>query len=238
MTQPIKNPLVEALECKTAAEMAEAKPLAFKLAAIADEVRKLSPTFAEAVDAFVGRLQNAEAGAEAPQIGEQLPEVLLPDQTGKLISLLSVLETGPALVTFLRGHWCPYCRLTAATLGELRDRVQARGGRIVAITPENRTYIRALEADSGGGFPILSDIDNGYALSLNLAVWVEASMAKLIAGAGWNIPQYNGDPSWTLPIPAAFVVDRGGIVRARFVNPDYRLRADYEAMADALAALE
>jgi peroxiredoxin len=238
MSTPTKNPLVEALERKTASELAGDKPLALQLAAIADEVRSLSTEFATAVDAFVGRLLEAEAGGKAPQIGERLPEFLLPDQFGKLTSLQSVLATGPTLVTFLRGHWCPYCRLSAGTLGRLRDQVLARGGRIVAITPENRKYVAMLDADTGGGFPILSDMDNGYALSLNLAIWVEQSMAEMIAGAGWNVPQYNNDASWTLPIPAAFVLDRRGVVKARFVNPDYRLRADYEAMAAALAAIE
>ncbi|MBY0421790.1 MAG: hypothetical protein K2Q06_05760 [Parvularculaceae bacterium] len=54
-----ENDLVEALKRKTAAAMASGKPLAVRLRMIADEVRDLSPPFAEAVDAFVGRLQAA-----------------------------------------------------------------------------------------------------------------------------------------------------------------------------------
>lgn len=230
--------LVAALERRTLEEMAADKPLADRLRAVADEVRARSPMFADAVEAFVARLQAAEAGAAAPKVGEPLPGFLLPEQNGRLLGLPQVLARGPAIVTFLRGHWCPYCRLTAAALGALNAQAAAAGGSIVAITPESRAYVKMLESESGGGFPILTDMDNGYALSLNLAIWVEESMAALIKSAGWDVARYNGDPSWTLPIPAAFVVDRDGVVRDRHINPDYRERANYEAMAEALAALD
>jgi peroxiredoxin len=229
-----KNPLVAALEAKTDSEMAQDKPLAAKLAAVADEVRALSPLFANAVDEFVGRLQKAEAGVQAPQIGDMLPDFVLPDQTGKLMKLSQFLERGRTIVTFLRGHWCPYCRLTAAALGDLNALARSQGWQIVAITPESQKFARMLDADSGGGLPILSDLDNGYALSLNLAIWVDESMSDLIASAGWDIPAYNNDRSWTLPIPAAFSLDTDGRIRARYVNPDYRERADYARMIAAL----
>jgi len=217
--------------------MTQDTALADRLRAVADDLRNGDPEFSRAVDAFVERLQTAEAGAEAPQVGEVLPRFVLPDQKGRLVSLEDILQGGPAIVTFLRGHWCPYCRVTASALGELQARAVAAGGRIVAITPESRKYVNMLEADSGGAFAILSDMDNGYALGINLAIWVDEEMARRITAFGLDVPSYNNDPSWTLPIPAAFVVDREGIVRARHVNPDYRERANYESMIAAVADL-
>jgi hypothetical protein len=66
------NPLVAALEETAVAAMASSKPLAERLRMVADRVSALSPQFAGAVDAFVGRLIGAEAGASAPRIGEKL----------------------------------------------------------------------------------------------------------------------------------------------------------------------
>jgi peroxiredoxin len=226
--------LVAELEKTTALAMASSKPLAQRLRMIADQVRDLSPEFSGAVEVFVGKLAHAEAGRQAPQVGDTLPQFLLPDQNGRLVALDALLREGPLVVAFLRGHWCPYCRITAGALSELAGSASQLGARIVAITPESRTFAQKLDQDSGGAFPILADIDNGYALSINLAIWVDETMAGLIDGAGWDIPSYQGNDAWVLPIPAMFVLDRSGVIAARHVNPDYRERADLEEIIAAL----
>ena len=77
-------------------------------------------------------------------------------------------------------------------------------------------------------------MDNGYALALNLLIWVGAEMERMISAAGWDIPNYQGNTSWMLPIPATFVVGKDGKVKARFVDPDYRKRMTIEGMIAAL----
>jgi peroxiredoxin len=231
------NPLVAALEETAVAAMASSKPLAERLRMVADRVSALSPQFAGAVDAFVGRLIGAEAGASAPRIGEKLPRFVLPDQTGRLISLDTLLSQGPVVVAFLRGHWCPYCRVTAAALAEIAETANELGAHIVAVTPESRRFTKELDANTNGALPILADIDNGYALTVNLAIWVDQEMSSLIAGAGWDIPAYQGNDAWILPIPAVFVLDREGVIVARHVNADYRERADIDEVIASLRAM-
>jgi peroxiredoxin len=209
-------------------------PLSERLQVIADAVRALSSTFADAVDTFVGRLQRTGAGQAAPGPGDMLPSFLMPDQDGRLVSLEQLLAKGPAVVAFHRGHWCPYCRLNAVALQEIQDEIGP--DRVVVITPENRKYTSALRAESGAAFPILTDIDNGYALSINLAIWVDEAMSSLIDAAGWNIPTYQGNDSWILPIPAAFVLDSDGRIVARHVDPDYRQRMDIRELLAAFNA--
>ncbi|HZZ90880.1 MAG TPA: peroxiredoxin-like family protein [Caulobacteraceae bacterium] len=207
-------------------------PLNARMQVIADAVRTLSGEFAEAVDVFVARLQAAGAGAGAPQIGEPMPPFLLPDETGRLVSLKSLLGRGPIVIAFHRGHWCPYCRLNAFALVEAQPRLG--GAQVVAITPELQKHTLDLKAEAGADFPILSDMDNGYALSANLAIWVDDAMAGMIDAAGWNIPSYNGAESWILPIPATFVLDSDGIITARDIDPDYRRRMDLDALVEAV----
>ncbi len=229
------NELVAALEKAARRAIELDAPLRDRLKIIADEVRKLSTVFAEAVDKFVGRLQEAEAGRVAPNVGDLLPDFLLPDQNGKLVGLAALLQEGPVVVAFLRGHWCPYCQTTAVALSEIADAAAKKGAKIVAISPESRKYSQRLAADSNNRFLILTDVDNGYALALNLAIWVDDDMARLILGAGWDIPSYQTARSWVLPIPATFVADRRGRIVARYVNADYRTRMDVD---DILAALD
>jgi peroxiredoxin len=226
--------LVAELEQVTQTAIAMDAPIGERLRLIADAVRALPGNFAEAVDQFVGRLMATGAGEFAPAPGDAMPPFVLPDEKGRLTSLDSILAEGPAAIVFLRGHWCPYCRLTAAALAQTQADVRALGARIVVISPELHAFSTTLKEQSRGEYPILADIDNGYALSINLAIWVDEAMSGLIAGAGWDIPKYTGNGSWLLPIPATFVLDRDGVIRARFVDPDYRRRMDLDDLKSAL----
>jgi peroxiredoxin len=209
-------------------------PLSARLEAFADIVRTLNPTFADTVDRLVLRLQRHGAGAEAPRVGEQMPPFLLPDDRGHLVTLDEFVSKGPVAITFHRGHWCPYCRINTYALAGIQQEIAADGGQIVAIMPDRQRFVEELKSEANADFPILTDLDNGYALSLNLAIWVGQEMAEMIKSAGWDIPSYQGNESWTLPIPATFVVGQDSRVKARFVDPDYRKRMTIEDLCDAL----
>ena len=163
-----------------------------------------------------------------------MPPFVLPDETGRLVSLEQVLSKGPAAVVFHRGHWCPYCRISAEALAQAQGQIEEQGGQIVAIMPDREEFAAELKSEAQAPFPVLTDVDNGYALSLNLAIWVGAEMQRMIAEAGWDLPEYQGNDAWMLPIPATFVVGTDGKVKERFVDPDYRRRMAIENMLEAL----
>jgi peroxiredoxin len=210
-------------------------PLNERLVLIAAAIRRLDARYADAADQMVMRLQRWGAGATAPAPGDAMPNFLLPDENGRLVGLPEVLRKGPAVITFLRGHWCPFCRVNAIGIVEVQYEIAAAGGQVVAITPERRKFSTALRNEVGAQFPVLTDMDNGYALSLDLAIWVGAEMQQLLGSSGVNLPSYQGNAAWILPIPATFVVRTDGIIAARYLDPDYRTRMEIE---DLLAAFE
>jgi peroxiredoxin len=59
-------------------------------------------------------------------------------------------------------------------------------------------------------------------------------MQEFMAKIGRMLPQYQGNDSWMLPIPATFVVGKDGRVKVRFVDPDYRKRMTIEEVIAAL----
>jgi peroxiredoxin len=204
-----------------------------QLRTFAETVRRGRPEFAAAVDRLVTRLHQYGAGESAPQVGEPMPPFLLPDETAQMVSLDELLNRGPVAVTFHRGHWCPYCRININALVQAHKELTADAGQIVAIMPDKQKFVADLKLQSNVPFPILTDTDNGYALSLNLAIWVGAEIQKMMEDR-LDLPTFHGNSSWMLPIPATFVVGRDGLIRARFIDPDYRKRM---MIADMMAAM-
>jgi peroxiredoxin len=211
-------------------------PLSERLKAVADATRSQRPEFTAAVDRMVARLKANQVGQSAPDIGAPMPDFILPDQDGRLVRLGELIERGPVVVSFNRGHWCPYCKLNAEGLAEIAPEIKRLGGEIVAISPETRQYGAAFRDHADALFPVLTDLDNGYALSLNLAFWVGDEKREAMKQLGVDLVPYNGNSTWTLPVPATFVVGRDGLVKARYIDPDYRRRMELDAIVDAVAA--
>lgn len=213
-------------------------PLSGRLQFFAESVRAVSLPFAEAADRMIARLQQSGAGATAPKVGEEMPPFVLPDDHGHLVSLQMLLERGPVAVSFHRGHWCPYCRLNTSALAQAQCAVEPLGAQIVAITPDLQRFTGLLRpAEDKGRFPILTDIDNGYAMSLDLVIYVGQEMMAFMKESGWDIAPFQGNAAWMLPIPATFIIARDRRIAARFIDPDYRRRMAIEEIVEALQAL-
>ena len=210
-------------------------PLNVRLKAVADEVARLNPAFGAAVERMVARLSDNGVGLSAPVAGEPMPEFVLPDETGRLVSLSQLLADGPLVVSFNRGHWCPYCRLNVDALAKVHPQIVQLGAQIVAISPETVQWTAELKAYAKAPFPILSDVDGGYALELNLLFWIGDEKREALSASGVDLDRFQGNDTWMLPVPATFVVDRGGIVRARHVDPDYRRRMDIDELLAAVS---
>ena len=212
-------------------------PLGERLKVVADEVARLSPEFTRIVERMIARLQASDVGKSAPVVGQPMPEFILPDENGDLVCLSQRLEQGPVVISFHRGHWCPYCRLNADGLAKIAPELQHFGAQIVAISPETYRYGGELKSYAGAPFPVLADLDGGYALELDLLFWVGDEKREAMKAGGFDIAAYQGNETWMLPIPATFVVGRDGLVKARSIDPDYRRRMDLDALLEAVRAL-
>jgi peroxiredoxin len=162
-----------------------------QLRTVAETVRRERPEFAGAMDRLVTRLRQCGAGEAAPKIGDSMPSFVLPDGSGRMVSLEELLDRGPVAVTFHRGHWCPYCRININALVEAHKALPA-GAAIVAIMPDRQKFVE-LKEQPQVQFPILTDADNGYAMSLNLTIWVGAEIQKMMEGRSVDLPTFEGN---------------------------------------------
>jgi peroxiredoxin len=197
-------------------------------------VREIIPSYADAVEVLIRRLVDSGAGSSAPSVGDSMPPFTLPNETGGLVSLEQLTEQGPIAITFHRGHWCPWCRISINALVRAQHKITGAKGQVIAIMPDRQPFALEFKREASSPFPVLIDMDNGYALSLNLAIWIGPDLERLLTSYGRVLPDYHGNDSWTLPIPATFVVGRDGIIRARFIDPDFRRRMTVEELIDAL----
>jgi peroxiredoxin len=215
---------------------ADAEPLQNKLSAYREKSRQLRPDFARAYDDLVNRLTALDRGEVGPKAGEPMPPFALPAETGRIVSLTSMLQSGPVVISINRGHWCPYCKMELRSLAAIHDRIKALGAQVVSIMPDTASFTGDYVSQNELPFPVLSDVDLGYCLSLGLIFWVGAEIRRLYEEAGVEIEKYHGNQSHFLPMAAKFVVGRDGLVKARQVNIEFRERMEPEAILAALEA--
>jgi len=212
-------------------------PLASQLSAYRARSGRDRPEFVKAYDDLVARLSTLDRAEVGPKVGEPLPSFQLPDESGRLVSLASLLETGPAVISFNRGHWCPYCKLELRALAAIHDRIRRLGARVVSIMPDSATLTADFAKKNDLPFPVLSDIDLGYSLSLGLIFWVGVEVQRLYQDVGVDLEKYHGNAGYFLPMAAKFIVGQDGLVKARQVNIEFRERMEPEVIVAALERL-
>jgi len=212
-------------------------PLSAQLHTYDALLRERNPATGDAYQKMVAHLVAAAAGAGAPGVGDMLPHFVLPDEDGRLVASAELIESGPLIVSFNRGNWCPFCWLELSALQDRAGDIAAAGASVVSIIPEVATFSRRLKRRLGLSFPVLTDLDNGYALDLGLAVAVTEDVRAVYDRAGIDLGVLQRSDGWFLPIPATFAVGRDGIVRHAYVNADFRQRFEPDHLPEILAGL-
>ena len=196
--------------------------------------RKLLPDLEATYDQLVARIQANGADGLVPAVGERLPGFLMTDSEGQLVDLASLTAKGPVVISFNRGPWCDYCGLELHVLARAYPDIVSAGGDVVSIVSETGKYARALKESRSVPFRVLTDLYLAYALSLGLVFWVGDTIKETYRQFGIDLEQFQGNGGWLLPIPATLVVGQDGLVKARFVDPDFRHRLGIEAILQAL----
>jgi peroxiredoxin len=115
--------------------------------------------------------------------------------------------------------------------------IEAVGATLVAITPQLTEHNRALLSRTGLNFELLSDPGNGVASAFRLTFRLPDALETVYRAFKIDLPTYNGDDSWTLPMPARYVIDSGGRIRAADVNADYTRRPEPEEAVNTAKAI-
>lgn len=188
------------------------------------------------IDVTTADLVATRVAEQALGVGGMAPDFQLPDALGQEISLSALRASGPVLVNFYRGGWCPYCNLELRAYQREMDRITAAGATLVAISPQLPDHSLDVAEKNALSFPVLSDVGNAVAKDFGIVFTVDDRIQRMyIERLGNDLPTLNGDDSFTLPLPATYVIGADGLIAYAWVDADYRRRAD---PAEALAALD
>lgn len=162
----------------------------------------------------------------ALKAGDRAPAFTLPDPEGKPLSSQDLLAKGPLVVTFYRGAWCPYCNLDLQALEEARPEIEGRGASLVAVSQQTAANSRKSQQSNNLGFPIVGDKGGELAAKFRIRWRLPEDLQTIYKQLGADLAAFNGEDSWTLPMPARYVIGRDGVIAYAEVNPDYTRRPE------------
>lgn len=181
-------------------------------------------------------IENGQA-QRALQAGDLAPDFTLHDGDDRRINSRDLIVRGPLVVSFYRGVWCPYCNLELQALQAALPEIKARGASLVAISPQIPANSRKSQRDNKLAFPILSDVGSEVAEAFGVKFALSDELIALYKSFGNDLPRFNNDPAWVLPMPARYVIGRDGVIAYAEINPDYTRRPDPSELLPVLDRL-
>ena len=180
-------------------------------------------------------------------VGAQAPEFELMNFNGKPVRLSDLLNFGPVVLKFFRGHWCPYCVTELEAWRELYEVLREHGALLAAISPQTAQQNDFMAGRHELPFPVLSDPGCRVATQFGLSWTVPEPLRDYYRAIFVDLAFVNGnngvskdgklsdDQGWQLPLPATYVLDSAGRVVFAEAHADYRVRPEPD---EAMAAVE
>lgn len=193
------------------------------------------PSVIEVMHRATAELIASGATEKALKAGDKAPLFTLDDPEGHPVSCTDLLAKGPLVISFYRGVWCPYCNMELQALETAFPAFREFGANLIAISPQTAANSRKSVRQNTLSFPILSDKHNDVAAAFGLRFTLPDYLVELYTNLKNDLPSFNGDDSWTLPMPGRFIVGQDGVILYAEVNPDYTRRPEPE---DMLAILQ
>lgn len=207
-----------------------------ELAALRQRIEgNMPPRFVEIMHRATRDLEASGIQDRVLKPGARAPDFELRNQNGELRKAADLYASGPLVITFYRGFWCPYCNADLANLETYAARIKEAGATLLAISPEKPEYSRKIIKTRKLSFEVLTDEGNRVAEQFGLKFALAQELKALYRDKlQVNLKLYHGDDDWTLPIPSRFVVGTNGLIIYAESSPDYTRRPDPEEVMAVL----
>ncbi|MFT5387034.1 MAG: peroxiredoxin [Lysobacterales bacterium] len=205
---------------------------------------KKTAMMAGATDEDMAPFNNALTNLKATGIlkkalnnGDIAPDFSLPNHEGNDVTLYKLLESGPVVLVWYRGAWCPYCNLTLKHYqSELKNFTKYKA-QLVAISPQLPDGSLSAVKENGLEYTVVSDVDNNVASDFGLTYTLEDNIAEIYKEYGIDLQTANGNDRNELPLTATYVIDQNKKIRFTFLDVDYAKRAEPKYILNTLSQL-
>ena len=165
-------------------------------------------------------------------IGETLPNGNFQNVEGEYIPLKAILEEKPTILAFYRGGWCPYCNVQLSGLVEIEEDILELGYQIVAISPDDYKNLQSTIENNSTKYKLLSDPNGEFIQEIGIAFKTSSSLKEYIIGKGQK-----GETSSVMPAPTVMIVDKKGVIKFEYINPNYKERIGGDMLLSVLKTL-
>ncbi|MGJ3234876.1 peroxiredoxin-like family protein [Marivirga sp.] len=169
------------------------------------------------------------------EVGEKVKSFSAIDADGNTFNLKTALKDGPVVLLFYRGQWCPVCNRHISQLQEQLDKIEAKGAKVIAVSPEKQENLQKTKSKTGAEFTLLYDEDYKICEDFDVAFVPKEQMIEAYNNRlGADLENAHSDNSQRIPVPATYIIDQKGKVVWRHFDRDYKERASAEEIMEAL----
>ncbi|MEL0116045.1 MAG: peroxiredoxin-like family protein [Gammaproteobacteria bacterium] len=166
-------------------------------------------------------------------IGETLPNAIFQNAEGKSVQLKAILEEKPTVLVFYRGGWCPYCNVQLSGLVVIEQDILELGYQIVAVSPDDYKNLQSTIENNSTKYKLLSDPNGRFIQEIGIAFKTSSSLREYITGKGQK-----GETSKVMPAPTVMIVDKKGVIKFEYINPNYKERISGEMLLSVLRTIK
>ena len=200
-----------------------------------DLITQLPQDVQNILDNSLADMLSEKLDSHSLQCGDIAPDFSLISTDNQEINLYKLLETQPVIISFFRGSWCPFCVKELEHFQNNLELIQqVKNMHFIAISPQKASISAQLKQEKSMSITILSDIKNNIANKFGLVFTLPEKVRELYKSLGANLLDFNGDDSYTLPIPATYLIGQDKKIHFAYVNANYMERADISELINVI----
>lgn len=198
-------------------------------------IEQLPQDMLNIMESSLSDMLSKKLDSHALQYGDIAPNFSLLSTENQPVNLYRLLENKPVVISFFRGSWCPFCVKELEHFeNNLKLIQQEKNMHFIAISPQKSEISAQLKKEKSLSINILSDVENQVANKFGLVFTLPENVRELYKSLGAYLPDFNGDDSYKLPIPATYLIGQDKKIHFAYVNVNYMERADISALINSL----
>lgn len=168
-------------------------------------------------------------------VGGVAPNPTVLDMAGRKTELGKAYASGPVLLVFYRGGWCPYCNFQIKKLTDNIKQLEKREIKVIALSVDQPRQTKELQRTYSIPFGLVSDPDLEAHKAFKVVQKVNDTQVAGMKGRGIDLESYSGRKHHSVAVPALFLIGTDGKVHWAHAATDHKTRPKLE---DLLAALD